>query len=217
MHYKSLYEVHPGEPQGYGLESRQPAELSRFKALLLATVYKDLVNCRMNISKFRLETVLTILTILSLLLALLLTSLLLFPERNASGSEAAQNQIRVFFPNSRLKTGTYDCTDVYPVERWIDPAAYPPLEALGELLSGPTEEEEKESYNTNINSSVAIRGFWVEEGLVKVDFTSKIEEGGGSCWVRGIVSQIKNTLKQFDDIEQVKIFVNGSSEGVLQP
>lgn len=142
---------------------------------------------------------------LSLMLALLLTFLLLSHEENKNSSNKVRKKVKVYFGNSKLNTKEYyDCTEVFPVTRWVDSTAYPPMAALRELLKGPTKREKKEGYLTSINSGVGIKGLWVENGVAKVNFTGRFWEGGGSCWVRANESQIKATLKQFGDIKKVK-------------
>ncbi len=158
--------------------------------------------------------------VLFLSLAFLLTFLLLFPEqnRNTKTSNKIWKKVKVYFPNSELNAGEYDCTKSYPVTRWIDSSAYPPMAAMRELLKGPLKEERKEGYSTSINSGVAIKGFWVGEEITRIRFSGRIEEAvGGSCRVAGIHSQILTTLKQFDNIDKVKVYVNGKTRRALQP
>lgn len=151
----------------------------------------------------------------TLLLAFLLVFLLLSPKQKPESSNTALKKVKVYFGNSELNIGEhYDCTEVFPVTRWVDSTAYPPMAALRELLKGPTKREKKEGYHTSINYGVGIKGLWIEDGLAKVDFTGRIAEGGGSCWVGGNVSQIRATLKQFDYIDEVKLFAGGRLRGI---
>ena len=128
-----------------------------------------------------LETVSVTRLTLALLLAFLLTFLLLSPEQNPKSSNKVLRKVQVFFQSTELDKGGYDCTEVFPVTRWVDSSAYPPMAALRELLKGPTKEEKAEGYITNINSGVGIKGLWVEDGLARVDLTGKLAKGGGSC------------------------------------
>jgi len=155
---------------------------------------------------------------LSLMLAFLLAFLILSPgqETKTKSSNDAWKKVKVFFHNSRLDSGQYDCTAVHPVTRWVDSTAYPPMAALRELLKGPTDEEKAKGYGTVINSGVGIKGLWIENGLAKVDFTGRMGEGGGSCWVGGNFHQVKSTLEQFDSVDEIKFMVSGSIWG-LQP
>ena len=139
------------------------------------------------------------------MLALLLTFLLLSSEKKEKDPHEVWRKVRVFFGNSKLNTKDhYDCSQVFPVTRWVDSTAYSPMAALQELLEGPTKEEKEEGYLTSINSGTALAGLWVEDGIAKVNFTGRFSEGGGSCWVLANVSQIKATLKQFDYINDVE-------------
>ncbi len=172
----------------------------------------------MNLPNYELETVSVARLSLSLVLVFLLTSLfILFPGENEVNSDTTLRKVKVFFPNSKLSSEPVDCKEVFPVRRWIDSTTYPPMGAMRELLKGPTAEEKKNGFGTSINSGVALRGLWIEDGLAKVDFSGRIEEGGGTCWVKSILSQIRTTLEQFDNVEKVKIHVGGRSERILQP
>ena len=58
----------------------------------------------------------------------------------------------------------------------------------------------------------------VNDGVAKVDFSKQMEfEMGGSCRVGLIRLQVEETLKQFPEIKQVIISVDGRTEDILQP
>jgi len=130
---------------------------------------------------------------------------------------AETKKVKVFFPNSKFTPKMLDCSKVFPVERTV--LAVPPgVAALEALLKGPTEEEKENGYLTSINSGVEVIGFRVKEGIARVNLSARIEENvGGSCWVRSIRAQIKETLQQFTRIEEVVIAVEGEEEAILQP
>ena len=67
--------------------------------------------------------------------------------------------------------------------------------ALWVLLAGPSEEELKDGYYTNINQGVKINNFKIDKGVAYVDFDKTLEEGlAGSCLVTAVRSQIEQTL-----------------------
>jgi len=92
------------------------------------------------------------------------------------------------------------------------------VQALEELLKGPTLEEQEKGYLTNINPGVNINSLIVENNIVKVDFDEQLGfQVGGSCRVMAIRSQITGTLVQFPEINDVIISINGRIEDILQP
>jgi spore germination protein GerM len=86
------------------------------------------------------------------------------------------------------------------------------------LLLGLTEKEKNEGYFTNLNDGIKINSFNVVDGIAKIDFSRELDENmAGSCRVTAARAQIIDTLKQFSDISDVIISVNGRTEDVLQP
>lgn len=126
--------------------------------------------------------------------------------------------VKVFFNNSKLDPEMLDCSKVFFVEREIEQVDDPWKVALGELLNGPTDDEKTQGYMTNINPDVQVQNFVVDNGVARVDFSKELELGvGGSCKTTAIIAQIKETLKQFDDIKDVVISIDGRTEDILQP
>jgi hypothetical protein len=128
--------------------------------------------------------------------------------------------IRVFFgKNTTSNTSNDDCRIVVPVTR----GAYSDINtsartAVEELLKGPTETEKNSGYFTSINPDVKIQKFSIEDGIAKVDFDKQLEfQMGGSCRVSAIRAQITQTLKQFPEIREVIISIDGRTEDILQP
>ena len=90
-------------------------------------------------------------------------------------------------------------------------------QAIYELLKGPSLIEMEEGYLSFINDDVVLQSIDIEDGIARVDFSESIEEGvAGSAWVSMIRSQIEETLKQFETVNEVVILVNGE-EDILQP
>jgi len=125
--------------------------------------------------------------------------------------------VKVYFNNDKLDP-EISCHKVFPVECLIIKIQAVGRAALTELLKGPTEEERKNGYFTNINSGVEIQKLTIENGTAKVDLSDQIEfQVGGSCRVSAIRAQITETLKQFPTVKNVMISVNGRTEDILQP
>ena len=145
--------------------------------------------------------------------------------------------ISVFFSNVKNDPEALDCETTYPVERVLGRMTDNEKSALGEfaylavadLLKGPTEQEKAQGFFTSITAGARVQRVIIEGGIAHVDFNDRLNEGiarlaeasggarAGSCRVRAIRSQITETLKQFPEIKEVIISVNGESEGILQP
>lgn len=155
--------------------------------------------------------------------------------------------LSVFFSNSKNDPGSLNCEQTYPVERVLGRISDNEKSALGEfaylavadLLKGPTEQEKAQGFFTSINDGVRVQRVIIESGVAHVDFNDRLNENiSGSCkvhpalknrneicqrqsdfkcGVQAIRSQITETLKQFPEIKEVVISVNGNSEEVLQP
>ncbi len=136
------------------------------------------------------------------------------------------NTIQVFLSNKTKDPNALYCDLTYPVERAVSRLSdnrksylgeYTYL-ALSELLKGPIGSEKENGYFSSINEGTKIHQIIIEDGVARVDFNQKLNEGvGGSCKVQAIRSQITETLKQFPEIKEVVISVNGESEQILQP
>ncbi len=108
-----------------------------------------------------------------------------------------------------------------------------PATALRELLWGPPPRnlagfgtaiptpEEVLSYpgrGPDWGVRVTLRGLTIENGIATADFSKEMRAyGGGSMRVQAIRGQINLTLTQFSGIDQVRIAIEGQTEGVLEP
>lgn len=126
--------------------------------------------------------------------------------------------VKVFFSNLKKDPEMLNCEKVYSVERKIDSTKLVAQRALEELLKGPTATEKADGYVTAINTGVKINKLSIVKAIAYVDFTEMLQEGvGGSCKTSTIIAQIKETLKQFSSVKEVKISIDGESEAILQP
>ena len=134
--------------------------------------------------------------------------------------------INVFFSSTREDPNTLNCEKTYAVSRAISRPTNNPASRLGELayvalkelLKGPTDTEKNQGFSTSINPGTKIQKISIVEGVATADFNQAFNEGvGGSCMVMAIRSQITETLKQFPEIKEVVISVNGDSQNTLQP
>jgi hypothetical protein len=111
------------------------------------------------------------------------------------------------------------CDSVLPVERTVSSKGSIYRAVIDELIKGPTETERAAGYATSLPLGVVLKSVAADgNGVVTADFTSSLEGGvAGSCRVAAIRGQIVSTLKQFPEVRDVVISVNGHTEDVLQP
>lgn len=129
-------------------------------------------------------------------------------------------RVKVFFGNERFNRGDspeFDCRAVYPVQRLIPKTLKVAEAAITELLKGPSETEREGGYYTNIPRGVILQKVFLENGILYVDFNTKLGEGGGSCHMAALDSEITATGRQFSTVKEVKISINGRTEDILQP
>jgi hypothetical protein len=150
----------------------------------------------------------------------------LFDSSPKDGVEVDKVTLPVKFPTSPSTTlkiyfskkDPSDCNVVYPSNRVMAKTATPARDALGALLTGPTDTEQAQGYQTSINPGVKIQQLTIENGIAKVDFDQTLQDKvGGSCRVAAIRAQITQTLKQFPTVKSVVISINGDSRTILQP
>lgn len=143
------------------------------------------------------------------------------PVKLVAGGSTATGEmtVKAYFSNKKFDPNATDCGKTYPVERKVAKTLEVAKTAMAELLKGPSVTETADKYYTSINSGVTVRSLSIDDGVAKIDLSSKISEGlGGSCKVSAVRSQIENTLKQFPTIKSVVISVNGGSpDEALQP
>lgn len=165
---------------------------------------------------------------------LILAAIVLFflnLDKESAGNKE-NSVIEIFFSNSKLDPEMMDCSKVYSAYRPIVLENYYSGRvtseeeklmqkiyfAVSNLLAGPTDEETREGFFTSINKDSKINSINIEGGVVKVDFSQEFNTGvAGSCRVIAIRSQVEETLKQFPEVKNVIISVDGNSENLLQP
>lgn len=131
----------------------------------------------------------------------------------------------IYFSNTEQDPSSLNCDKTYSTSREISRPTNNPNSRLGEfayvaikeLLKGPTDLEKKEGFSTSINSGSKVQKITIIDGIAAVDFNKTFNEVAGSCKVQAIRSQVTETLKQFPEIKEVVISVEGETEGALQP
>lgn len=124
--------------------------------------------------------------------------------------------VQLFFSDINKDPQGFECNKTYPVSRVVSKVSGIARKAIEELLKGTTTEESLAGIKTTIPKGVVLQSISIEGGVARVDFNLALE-GGGSCRVAAIRSQIANTLRQFPSVSEVVISVNGNSAEALQP
>ncbi|MEK7151656.1 MAG: GerMN domain-containing protein [Patescibacteria group bacterium] len=131
--------------------------------------------------------------------------------------DSASTSIFAYFFNNNLDPDV-GCDKTFAVSRVVPKTAAILRAALEELLSGPTSNERKLGFETSITKDVKLNSVKIvgnANDIAVIDLSK--DQSGGSCRVGIITSQITNTAKQFDNVKQVIISVNGKTEDILQP
>ena len=126
--------------------------------------------------------------------------------------------VKVYFGNSKMDPEN-ECSLVFPLERMVSGKTAIYRAAIEELLKGPNADDVAAGYATAIPGSVTLKSVAADaEGVVTADFDDRLARGAaGSCRIEAIRAQIGATLKQFPEVRDVVISVNGRTEGVLEP
>lgn len=146
-----------------------------------------------------------------------LTVPILFDNFNEESDELMT--VKIFLNDtSEVNEPNFDCSVTKEVERNVPKTLGVAKASIEALLRGETPDEREQGYITNINPGVSLNSLAIESGVAKADFSEKFSENlGGSCRVNAIRAQIEETLKQFPNIDEVEISVDGETEGVLEP
>lgn len=138
-------------------------------------------------------------------------------NRRELAVDSASTTVFAYFSNNNLDP-EISCNKTFAVARLVPKTQSLLKAATEELLKGPTAAETKLGFGTLINPGVTINSIKISGDTATIDFSKKIEENaGGSCRVVAIRSQITNTAKQFPNIKNVVISVEGRTEDALQP
>lgn len=159
--------------------------------------------------------------------------------RSGSGAVLARQPLTV------LENGNPDTTNV--VLYWVDQGKLQPVQTtivksaavgaatLEELLWGPGPRVRAfPDFNTALPTPeevltypgrepdwgprVTLRKLTIENGVATADFSKEMRAyGGGSARVTLIREQITQTLKQFPAVREVRIAIEGQTQGVLEP
>ncbi|WP_152412932.1 GerMN domain-containing protein [Nitrolancea hollandica] len=96
----------------------------------------------------------------------------------------------------------------------------PPMSQIGYETALPTPEQVLRfpGRQPGWGSRVILLGLTIEDGVATANFSKEMRAyGGGSLRVKLIRDQISQTLRQFPSVREVRIAIEGETEGVLEP
>ena len=127
--------------------------------------------------------------------------------------------VNVFFSNIKEDPEVLNCDIVYPLQRRLLSPEVTIAAVMQVLFLGLSDEEVAAGYINNLpENNVNLLESSVSDGVATVNFDEGLERGiAGSCRVMAIRAQITETLKQFENIDEVIIAVNGRVDEALQP
>jgi len=127
-------------------------------------------------------------------------------------------KVKIFYSNTQKNPEMLDCSLVFPVERVVKDREKVYAETLEQLLLDPSFEEKNAGYKNMIPMGTKLNYVKLEGRTLHADFSKDLDYAvGGSCWVSTIRSQIEDTMKQWPEVQNVLISINGESEIILQP
>ncbi|HAZ17114.1 MAG: hypothetical protein A3H59_01320 [Candidatus Jacksonbacteria bacterium RIFCSPLOWO2_02_FULL_43_9] len=124
--------------------------------------------------------------------------------------------VSLFFNNTSHDPNLPDCSIVYPIERRIAVTGDTNLQAIKELIKGPSLIEQTAGYISSIPQTAKLNTITSENNNIIVDF-SNLDIQGGSCAVMAVRAQIIETIKALTQIENITISIQGETEDILQP
>lgn len=94
----------------------------------------------------------------------------------------------------------------------------PPSLGLSTAIPTPTEVLSYPGREPDWGARVRLRSLVIRDGVATADFSRELRAyGGGSARVGAIRQQITRTLLQFPSVREVRIAIEGQTEGVLEP
>lgn len=138
-----------------------------------------------------------------------------FPGPGAGGK--GDKQIYVYFSNNAFRDvsetdGHRDCRSVFPLKRALPVGSTAAARwALYQLFSGPTAEEYKSGYRTEIPAGTRLERLTIVDGLARVECNGGLNRIPHECEIETVRAQIEQTLAQFESVNAVAITVQSST------
>lgn len=131
-------------------------------------------------------------------------------QNNTANSFEWQKSVDIYFPNQKMDSYSYDaediCTRVFPVSRKVPNAETLAPGAITELIFGPTADEKRNGYYTEIKSDLLIEKFEIKQKTAYITFDKDMPVSiKDECGVERAIVQITKTLQNLPDIDYVVI------------
>ncbi|KKQ80408.1 MAG: hypothetical protein UT02_C0009G0006 [Parcubacteria group bacterium GW2011_GWC2_38_7] len=126
--------------------------------------------------------------------------------------------VKIYYSNSVTNPAMLDCSLVFPVDRAVVGREKIYEETVNQLLLGPSKSEEQNGYKNLIPAETRLNFVKFSNGVMQVDFDKTLDQNiGGSCLVSAIRAQIESTVRQWPEVKEVLISIDGVSDTILQP
>lgn len=147
--------------------------------------------------------------------------------------EPREITVKIYFGNKNMNPDGKDCGAVFPVERTIPNDLIIRRRAIEEILAGPTAAEKEAGYYSNVpdkteiinyrekikeetneapysGDTVQIRSVKILADSVYIDFSKEMGSYGGDiCRAEAIEAQFSETAKQFPNIGEAVMLIDG--------
>ena len=131
-------------------------------------------------------------------------------QNNTANSFEWQKSVDIYFPNQKMNTLLADekgvCDEVFPIARNVPNAETLAPGAITELIFGPTADEKRNGYYSEIKSDLLIEKFEIRDKTAYVLFDKSISVSSKDrCRQKTAHTQIIKTLKNLPDIDEVVV------------
>ncbi len=103
-----------------------------------------------------------------------------------------------------------DCSAAYPVMRTMAETSAVGRASIYELLKGPSADEKKLGFLSQIPAGVTLSSLVISNGVAKADFSAALKPTRYPCVDGATARQISQTLEQFDSVDSAEITVAGA-------
>jgi spore germination protein GerM len=131
------------------------------------------------------------------------------PTTTSTTTPSADQYVRVYFLIEEV--GDDGGPFVRPVTRLIEPTTGVARAAIEALVAGSTVEEESgtPAIFGGLPDGTELLGLTIADGVARVDFSSEIEDIGGTFGEMSVLAQVVFTLTQFPTVDEVVLLIDG--------
>jgi spore germination protein GerM len=122
-----------------------------------------------------------------------------------------EKEVFIYYGNREMGDPN-DCSEVFPVKRFVLNAESLGPGALMALLDGPSDSLDELEYFSGITNKPNLTRFEVLNATAYIDFGEEFKQNlANDCRTDFVYSQIENTLTALPDIDRVVISVDGKN------